>query len=253
VLHRDPAELSLPRAIRYVLRVPTNRVMIVISSLGWFFFATVRTFGVIFMRGHFGLGQSAAIAVLAVAGLGGLAGVLIGGRVSDALIDRGRINGRIIVAFVGYGLTPLLLAPAIALDALVVSLPLLVAGTLALGAANPPVDAGRLDVMHHRLWGRAEGVRTLVRTWAEAAAPLAFGWLSQELGGGTGSPFALEGAARGSPAADQASSGLRDAFLIMLVPVAAGALIGLRTRRTCATDVATAARSEEATRAADEE
>ena len=35
-----------------------------------------------------------------------------------------------------------------------------------LSAQNPPIDAARLDIMPPLLWGRAEGVRTALRTMA---------------------------------------------------------------------------------------
>jgi MFS family permease len=244
VLERDPSDMSLPSAVRYVLRVPTNRVLIIASALGWFFFAGVRTFAVIFIRGEYGLGQAAATGLLAVIGLGALLGVLIGGRLSDVLISRGHLRARVFVAFVGYGATPFLIAPGVLSHTLWVSLPLFFCGTLALGAANPPVDAGRLDVMHHGLWGRAEGVRTLARTWAEAAAPVAFAGAAQLIAGGSGSPFGAEGAGASHQAA-KAVSGIKWAFIVMLIPLAAGALIGLRARKTYPHDAASAGKSEE--------
>src|SRR5262249_25150204 len=42
----------------------------------------------------------------------------------------------------------------------------------------------RLDILHPRLWGRGDGVRSVMRVGAEAAAPLLFGILSDTLGGG---------------------------------------------------------------------
>jgi MFS family permease len=215
VLDGDPTRMGLPDAVRYVLRVPTNRVLILASALGWFFFAGVRTFAVIFIRGQYGLGQAAATGLLAVVGLGALAGVLIGGRLSDALIMRGHLRGRVFVAFAGYALTPILIAPGVLSQNLWVSIALFTGGALALGAANPPVDAGRLDVRHHRLWGRAEGVRTLARTWAEAAAPIAFGGISQLIAGGSTSPFGAEGAAT-THHATRSVSGIKWAFAVSL-------------------------------------
>jgi MFS family permease len=244
VLEPGDPDMPLPAAIRYVLRVPTNRILIIASALGWFFFAGMRTFAVIFVRGQYGVGQAAATGLLAVIGIGALAGVLVGGRVSDALIRRGHLEGRVLTAFTGYALTPILFAPAVLSHTLWVSTPLFLAGTFALGAANPPVDAGRLDVMHHRLWGRAEGVRTLARTWSEALAPIAFGGVAEIIAGGSGSPFSAEGAA-GTNRAAQAVSGIKWAFIVMLAPLAAGALIGLRARRTYPRDVASAGRSEQ--------
>jgi hypothetical protein len=169
--------------------------------------------------------------------------VLIGGRLSDALIMRGHLRGRVFVAFAGYALTPILIAPGVLSQNLWVAIAMFTGGALALGAANPPVDAGRLDVMHHHLWGRAEGVRPLARTWAEAAAPIAFGGISQLIAGGSASPFSAEGAATTHHAA-RSVSGIKWAFIVMLVPLAAGARIGLRARRSYPRDVASAGRSE---------
>ncbi len=246
VLDEDPAHMGLPDAVRYVLRVPTNRVLIIASALGWFFFAGVRTFAVIFIRGQYGVGQAAATGLLAIVGLGARTGVLIGGRLSDALIERGHLRARVFVAFTGYALTPMLIAPGVLSTTLWISVPLFFGGTLALGAANPPVDAGRLDVVHHGLWGRAEGVRTVARTWAEAAAPVAFAGVAQLIAGGSASPFGAEGAAATHSAA-KAVSGIKWSFIVMLVPLAAGALIGLRARHTYGRDVASAGESERLT------
>lgn len=53
----------------------------------------------------------------------------------------------------------------------------------ALAGVNPPLDAARLDVMPSGLWGRAEGVRTLLRSVVVAIAPLLFGFISDQLSG----------------------------------------------------------------------
>ena len=49
------------------------------------------------------------------------------------------------------------------------------AGAALLSAANPPLDAARLDIMPAGLWGRAESTRTVVRSLAQALAPVLFG------------------------------------------------------------------------------
>jgi MFS family permease len=72
------------------------------------------------------------------------------------------------------------------------------------------------------LWGRAEGIRTFVRTAAQALAPLLFGFTSDYVfGGGKGA--------------------LRWTFLVMLVPLAISALYLFRALRSYPRDVATAA------------
>lgn len=93
-----------------------------------------------------------------------------------------------------------------------------------LGATNPPLDAARLDIIHPRLWGRAEGIRSLLRTLGQAVAPLLFGWVSERIFGG-------------------GSHGLEYTFLVALVVLVIAGLLALIARRTYPRDVATAAES----------
>ena len=64
------------------------------------------------------------------------------------------------------------------------AVPYLVAAAFFLGAQNPPLDAARLDIMPPLLWGRAEAVRTMLRSLAMALAPLLFGAVSDHVFGG---------------------------------------------------------------------
>lgn len=77
VLHRDPGELTLLQAIRYVLRIPTNCWLIAAAAAGYFFFAGMRTFALVFVRGHLDLGQSTATVVLFGAGTAALTGLVL--------------------------------------------------------------------------------------------------------------------------------------------------------------------------------
>jgi hypothetical protein len=74
------------------------------------------------------------------------------------------------------------------------------------------------------LWGRAEGVRTFLRTMAQALAPLLFGAVSDYVFGG-------------------GRNGLKWTFVVMLVPLAGSAVFLVRGLRTYPRDVATAAAS----------
>jgi hypothetical protein len=113
-----------------------------------------------------------------------------------------------------------------------------------LGGAFPPVDAARLDVMHSRLWGRAEGVRSTIVYLAQAASPPLFGWLSALLGGHEPLGFGSAGSASGA----QPGSGNLDAtFAVMLVVLMAAAAVLLVGARSYPCDVATAVASEQAT------
>jgi MFS family permease len=242
VLRRDPAGLRLRAAVRYVLRIPTNRWLIAASSVGYFFFAGMRTFGVVFVRGHFGLGQSAAIAVLFVAGLGSLAGVLTSGRLADRLVSRGTPTARVLVGAICYFGAAAVLLPALLVGSVALALPLLAVAAAGLAAPNPPLDAARLDIIPSGLWGRAEGVRTLVRQSAQAVAPLVFGFVADALGA-TGGALGVRSAISSTSA-----RALDITFLVMLIPLAANGGLLLLARRTYAADMATAVESESASR-----
>ena len=231
VLDRDPAAMSTLSAVRHVLRVRTNVVLIAASAIGYFFFSGMQTFAVVFARGQYGLSQVGATALLAVTGLGALGGVLIAGRLADRMLAGGRLDARILVGAVAYVAAAVVILPALLLTSALLAAPLLLLGAAALGAPNPPVDAARLDVMPAGLWGRAEGVRTV----AQGASPLVFGVLADALGSS-----GLQTSGQGSAARATDPTGLQGAFLIMLVPLALNGLIMLRARRTYPRDVATA-------------
>ncbi|MGH9067358.1 MAG: MFS transporter, partial [Acidimicrobiales bacterium] len=223
VLRRDPRSLHLGRAVRYVLSVRTNVTLIVASAFGYFFLAGVETFGLEFVKVQYGVGQILATLLMLVLGAGAVLGVVAGGRVGDHLLHRGHINGRLLVAALAASLTVCLFVPALLTRSVATALPYVVVAAFALTAQNPAIDAARLDIMPPLLWGRAEGIRTALRTGAQALAPLLFGALSDLLGGG--------------------QSGLDHTFMIMLLPMAVGAVILFRAMRTYPQDVATAAAS----------
>ena len=99
---------------------------------------------------------------------------------------------------------------------------LLFAGSAVLGAAGPCLDAVRLDVLPAEMRGRAEAGRGLLTLGSGALGPLAFGLIAGLL------------ASQGQGLA------LRDAFLCMLVPLAAGAVVLLAAVRPYAADAAAA-------------
>jgi hypothetical protein len=134
----------------------------------------------------------------------------------------------LIPGFVGSSLTP-----AVWFD---------VAGAALISAANPPLQAARLDVVPAGLWGRAQSALTVVRSLAQAVAPLAFGAVSQLVAGIVPSQAPI-GTHVGAPSTST-STGLEVTFLIMLAALLAAGWLLFRARRTFASDVATAAASE---------
>jgi len=236
ILRTDPTNRSVWWAVRYVLQVRTNVVIIIASALGYFYFTGLRSFAILFATSHYGISKPTATALILVVGAGAVAGVLSGGRVADRMLARGRIRARVLVPTVCILAISPLLAPAFLVTSIAVALPLLTVGAFLLGAPNPPLDAARLDIMHPRLWGRAEGVRTVLRGLADAGAPLIFGYVSQYVFGGPGSANA-NGAARGN------GDGLAYTFLVMLIPLIIAGLLALFSLRTYPRDVATATAS----------
>jgi predicted MFS family arabinose efflux permease len=215
---RRADQLTLWQAVRYVLSVRTNVVLIIASALGYFYFSCLRGFGVEFVQKHYGVGQSTSSLVILLLGTGALAGVLSGGRIADRLRARGRLCARIEVPGVAVPLSGLLFIPALITTTLWLAILLLIVAALFLGMSNPPLDAARLDIMRPELWGRAEAVRSVLRSSADALAPVLFGVISESVFVG--------------------SSALEYTFLLMLVTMfAAGAVVLTIGRRTFPRDV----------------
>jgi MFS family permease len=243
VLNRDPSEMPLMVAVRYVLLIPTNVMLIIGSSLGYFFFSGLQTFAILFVRGHYHASQATATLVLAMLVLGALIGTLASGRITDLMVSRGHVEARVWIPAICYLGAAALLVPGVLGSSLMPALWFDVGGAALLSAANPPLDAARLDIMPAGLWGRAESVRTVLRSLAQALAPILFGGLSQLIAGvlpqqtpvGTHAGFISASTSRG----------LEITFLIMLSTLAAAGVFLWRARVTYPRDVATAAASQQ--------
>lgn len=251
VLHEDPRTLTLIESIRYVMRIPTNVMMIISSSLGYFYFAGLQTFALVFVQHHYKVGQATSELVLALLVVGALVGTLTSGWLADELVRRGYLNSRVWIPGVCYLVAGVLLIPGLVLDQLYPAVWFDVAGAALISAANPPLDAARLDIMPAGLWGRAEGVRTFLRSLAQALAPLVFGELTALIAGIAASRVheALPGTQIKNihPVSSGVATGYEVAFLILLVALFAGGVAMLRARHTYARDVATAGASEQGT------
>jgi predicted MFS family arabinose efflux permease len=239
----DPANLSTWGAVRYILRIRSNLVLIAASVLGYFFLAGVRSFALLFSEGHFQISQGAASLLFLLIGVGAVGGTLAGGRVADWLVHRGTADARPIVAGVSFIGAAVIFLPGLLGGGLLVSWPLfMVAGGL-LSSPNPALNAARLDVVPSALWGRAEAVRTFAQALLEAFAPLIFGYISSLLGGPQASLGS--GVNPGSQRAMAATgTGLEYTFIIMLAPLFAAGVLLLMNRRAYLRDVATADASE---------
>jgi predicted MFS family arabinose efflux permease len=226
ILDSDPTERSIWWVIGYLLRVPTYDLLIAASALGYYFFAGVRGFAILFLSQHYDLSRSTVGFLVIPVGLGALAGVVLSGQLSERLLRHGYYRSRILVPGAALFVSVLFFAPAIWTTNAWIGTILLIVATGHLAAANPPFDAARLDIVTPRMWGRAEAGRMTLRALLEGGAPILFGFLSEWLGGK---------AAR--------ATGLEYTFLLMLIPLLIASALAIPAYFTYPRDVATAAAS----------
>jgi MFS family permease len=239
VLDRNPDGMSIAEAVRYILSIPTNTLLIISSALGYFFFSGLETFATEFVRGHFHVSQGDATLVLGVLVLGAIAGTLVVGPICDLLTKHGHLASRVWVPAVCNLGAGLVLIPGLLASHLSTALPFCFLGTALISAANPPLDAARLDIMPPGLWGRAESTRTFLRSIAQGIAPLAFGGVADLISGFT--PHQAPPGTNTGEIVSGTGTGLQISFLIMLVALLGAGWFLLKARPTYAGDVATAA------------
>jgi MFS family permease len=222
VLSGDVERLTFWQAARYIMSIRTNVAMIVASAFSYFYLTGVQTFGAEMVHQQYGINTALANLLILVVGLGAVIGVLIGGRLGDSMLRRRFLNARVFVAAVSAAIAAGAFIPALLTHHPMRALPYLILAAFGLSAQNPPLNAARLDIMPAPLWGRAEGIRTFLRTAAQALAPMLFGFTSDYVFGG-------------------GQHALKWTFLVMLVPLALSAVYLFRALRTYPRDVATAA------------
>jgi predicted MFS family arabinose efflux permease len=220
VRDEEPAQGSLWWAVRYVLAVPTNLVLIFAGTLGYFFFAGVRVFGVELLRSQFGLSHVAAVGLMVGVGSGALFGVLVGGWLSDHLLARGYLRIRVQVGIVAMLVCAALFTLALLVNSFWWTAILLFLSAAGFGAINSSVDAARLDIVVPGVWGRAEAIRVALRKAGEAGAPLLVGALIGAFGGG--------------------ASAMRSVFLLLTMPLYVGGLVGTAALKTYLPDAVSA-------------
>lgn len=227
ILDQDPTRRSIWWVLGYLLRVPTYTLLIIASALAYYFFSGIRAFAMIYLTQHYDVSSSTVAWLIVPIGAGALIGVLASGRISGYLLDRGWFRSRIVVPGITLFISILLFAPAIWTTSVWIGTALLVCAAGFLSAANPPIDAARLDIVTPWMWGRGEAGRMAIRATLEGGAPILFGAVSQWLGGG-GSESAL---------------GLEYTYLLMLIPVLIASALAIPAYFTYPRDVATAAAS----------
>jgi UPF0716 family protein affecting phage T7 exclusion len=178
--------------------------------------------------------------LLVIAAVGG---TLLSGRLTDLMLARGMLKARVLVPAACYVLAALLFVPGFISSSLTPALWFDVVGVALIAAANPPIQAARLDIMPAALWGRAASGQTAIRSLAQALAPTLFGVMTSLVAGFVPRQAPI-GTQPGRPSSATAT-GLEVTFLIMLTTLVAAGIFLARARDTYASDVATAAASEQ--------
>ena len=75
--------------------LPSARLVADSVCIGYFFFAGLQTFAVVFVRGQYHASQATATLVLGLLVLGALVGTLVSGRLTDALVRSTRLDARV--------------------------------------------------------------------------------------------------------------------------------------------------------------
>ncbi len=236
ILDRDPLQLGWWESFRYVVAVPSNVTLIVASALGYFFFGGVETFALIYIEGHYHVGQGAATLVALGVGAAAVGGAVLGGRVTDLELRHGHIEARLAIPAAAFILAAIVFLPGVLSSSLVVAVPFFLVAGFCIAAPNPGLDAARLDIMPSRMWGRAEAVRSFLRSILQSFAPLIFGLVSTVFGGRSAGFGASGSGVHGHGQA----AGLQPTFVIMLGALLAAAFIIWRGRKHYSVDVAAA-------------
>jgi MFS family permease len=213
-LRTGPPGPPLIEVLKALLMIRTNRTVLVADSVGNFFYAGAASFSVLFITSRYGL-TTATVDVLApILAVGVIGGILIGGRTGDRLTRRHGGSRRLMIAAGCQLATTGIFAVGLLQDSVVLAATCLFVGATVLGGAGPCLDAVRVDIVGPEIRGRAEAARGLLMLGSSALGPLTFGLVASGFGG------------RGDGIA------LRDAFFVMLVPLAAGALVLFAAVRT---------------------
>lgn len=214
----EPERTGLPGPplmlmLRTLVTIRTNVVVLAADSVGNFFYAGAASFAVLFVSERYHLSNATVDALAPILAAGIIVGILAGGRIGDMLTRRRGGEDRIAVAAACQLTATGLYAVALLSSSLFEAAVLLFLGSTVLGGAGPCLDAVRIDIVPAGMRGRAEAARGLLLLGSGALGPATFGLVATAFG------------ARGAGLA------LRDAFLVMLGPLAGGALVLLAARR----------------------
>lgn len=207
-----PPGPPLSSMLRAFVTIRTNLIVLVADAVGNFFYAGAASFAVLFISERYHLSNATVDALAPILAAGVIAGILVGGRLGDRLT---RIRGgreRVVLAAVCQLMATGLFGVALFCGSVYAASVFLFLGASVLGVAGPCLEAVRIDIVPAGMRGRAEAARGLLLLGSGALGPATFGLVATSFGGRSG-------------------IGLRDAFLVMLGPLTAGALVLLAAVR----------------------
>ena len=208
-----PPGPPLVPVLKKLVTIRTNVIVLAADSIGNFFFAGAASFAVLFISERYRMSNATVDALAPLLAAGVILGILAGGRAGDHLTRRRGGQERIVVAAVCQLVAAGLFGVALLSGGLILAAVFLFLGSTVLGGAGPCLDAVRIDIVPAGVRGRAEAARGLLLLGSGALGPLTFGLVATAFGG-HGDGLAL-----------------RDAFLVMLGPLAAGAVVLLAAAR----------------------
>jgi MFS family permease len=208
-----PEGPPLRAMLRAMVTIRTNLIVLVADSVGNFFYAGAASFAVLFISERYHLSNATVDALAPILAAGVIVGILAGGRLGDRLTRQRGGEERVVVAATCQLVATALFGAALLSPSVYVASVFLFLGATVLGGAGPCLDAVRIDIVPAGMRGRAEAARGLLLLGSGALGPATFGLVATAFGGRSG------------------GLALRDAFLVMLGPLAAGALMLLAAVR----------------------
>ncbi|MGQ0824245.1 MAG: MFS transporter [Actinomycetota bacterium] len=169
-------------AIREIVRVPTMWITFLAGVAGEFFFSALGSWAPAFFRRYHGFSAGGAGTIVAVLALSVVGGIVTGARLSDRQLARGAPAARMNMAGAAYIGAVVSLMIAFGFDSLALVVPFFLVSGFLIGLPMAPLNAVQLDIIVPQLRGRAAGIRSVMRVVAVGAAPILFGYLSEQYG-----------------------------------------------------------------------
>jgi MFS family permease len=178
----DYRALGVWAATREILKIPTLWITFFAGVAGEFMFSALGSWAPAFFRRYHGFSAAGAGTVVAVLALSVVGGIVTGARLGDRQLARGKPQARMTMAAMSSMASVVSLMIAFGFDSLPLVVPFFLVSGFLIGVPMAPLNAVGLDIIVPQLRGRAAGIRTVLRVAAIAAAPVLFGYLSDQYG-----------------------------------------------------------------------